>query len=246
MSTDQPHEETVKTRHERRRIQTRERIADTALTLFSERGYDAVTIAEIAEAADVAKQTVVNHFPAKEDLLLAWHRPVEADVIDLIDQLPLSTPLPEFLKEELPRMFAKLPETPKAPEGGGGRAAGPQGGGRAAAAPQGGGRAGGDPRLALLGAIIMKSPSIQDALRRRGSRYQEDLAAILSDRVPARLGPVAARALAAFILTTVTAMVEEAMRLRAGGQPAEQITAALTETVGRALDILDTGLSGSE
>ncbi|MFG1958665.1 TetR/AcrR family transcriptional regulator [Nonomuraea sp. NPDC049028] len=228
----------MKTRHERRRIQTRERIADTALTLFSERGYDAVTIAEIAEAADVAKQTVVNHFPAKEDLLLAWHRPVEADVIDLIDQLPLSTPLPEFLKEELPRMFAKLPETPKAPQGGGGRAAGdPQGGG---------GRAGGDPRLARVGAIIMKSPSIQDALRRRGSRYQEDLAAILSDRVPARLGPVAARALAAFILTTVTAMVEEAMRLRAEGQPAEQITAALTETVGRALDILDTGLGGSE
>ncbi|MEV1241788.1 TetR/AcrR family transcriptional regulator [Nonomuraea sp. NPDC050022] len=247
MSTDLPHEETVKTRHERRRIQTRERIADTALTLFSERGYDAVTIAEIAEAADVAKQTVVNHFPAKEDLLLAWHRPVEADVIDLIDQLPLSTPLPEFLKEELPRMFAKLPETPKAPQGGGGRAAGPQGGGRAAGDPQvGGGRAGGDPRLALLGAIIMKSPSIQDALRRRGSRYQEDLAAILSDRVPARLGPVAARALAAFILTTVTAMVEEAMRLRAGGQPAEQITAALTETAGRALDILDTGLGGAE
>ncbi|MEU7830828.1 MULTISPECIES: helix-turn-helix domain-containing protein [unclassified Nonomuraea] len=237
----------MKTRHERRRIQTRERIADTALTLFSERGYDAVTIAEIAEAADVAKQTVVNHFPAKEDLLLAWHRPVEADVIDLIDQLPLSTPLPEFLKEELPRMFAKLPETPKAPQGGGGRAAGPQGGGRAAGDPQGGGgRAGGDPRLARVGAIIMKSPSIQDALRRRGSRYQEDLAAILSDRVPARLGPVAARALAAFILTTVTAMVEEAMRLRAEGQPAEQITAALTETVGRALDILDTGLGGSE
>ncbi|MEV6153086.1 helix-turn-helix domain-containing protein [Nonomuraea sp. NPDC052129] len=248
MSTDQPHEETVKTRHERRRIQTRERIADTALTLFSERGYDAVTIAEIAEAADVAKQTVVNHFPAKEDLLLAWHRPVEADVIDLIDQLPLSTPLPEFLKEELPRMFAKLPEAPKAPQGGGERAAaGPQGGGRAAVDPQGGGgRAGGDPRLARVGAIIMKSPSIQDALRRRGSRYQEDLAAILSDRVPARLGPVAARALAAFILTTVTAMVEEAMRLRAGGQPAEQIAAALTETAGRALDILDTGLGGPE
>ena len=137
-------------------------------------------------------------------------------------------------------MFAKLPETPKAPQSGGGRAAGDP------RAPQGGGRAGGDPRLARVGTIIMKSPALQDALRRRGSRYQEDLAAILSDRVPARLGPVAARALAAFILTTVTAMIEEAMRLRAGGQSAEQVTAALTETVGRALDILETGLGGSE
>jgi AcrR family transcriptional regulator len=219
----QPQEETVQTRHERRRRQTRDRIAQTALALFSERGYDAVTIADIAEAADVAKQTVVNHFPAKDDLLLAWHRPVEADLIDLIDQLPLSTSLPEFLKDELPRLFAHLPETPEAPDGGDRRTAA-------------------DRRLAGVGAIIMNSPALQDALRRRGTRYQEDLAAILADRVPTQLGPVAARAIAAFILTTVTAMIDEATRLRGAGQSAEQITATLTDTVGRALDILDTGI----
>jgi hypothetical protein len=88
----------------------------------------------------------------------------------------------------------------------------------------------------------MNSPALQDALRRRGTHYQENLAAILADRVPADLGPVAARALAAFILTTVGAMIEEATRLRAAGRPAEQITATLTDTVGRALTILDTGL----
>jgi AcrR family transcriptional regulator len=210
-------------RHERRRRQTRDRIAETALTLFSERGYDAVTIAEIAEAADVAKQTVVNHFPAKEDLLLAWHRPVEADLIDLIDQLPLSMSLSTFLKDELPRMFAHLPQTPEGPAGADPRTAA-------------------DPRLANVGAIIMNSPALRDALRRRGTRYQEDLAAILSDRVPARLGPVAARAIAAFILTTVAAMIGEAMQLRAAGQSAEQVTATLTDTVGRALDVLDSGI----
>ncbi|KAA9166493.1 TetR/AcrR family transcriptional regulator [Amycolatopsis acidicola] len=223
-SGDRPREETVATRHERRRRQTRDKIAQTALTLFSERGYEAVTIAEIAETADVAKQTVVNHFPAKEDLLLAWHRPVEADVIDLIDQLPLSTSLPAFLKEELPRMFAGVP-----------------------AAPEGGGdpRAEADPRIANVGAIIMNSPALQDALRRRGGRYQEELAAILADRVPAHLGVVGARAVAAFVLTTVTAMVEEAGRLMAAGQSGEQVAEALTGTVGRALDILETGIGGS-
>jgi AcrR family transcriptional regulator len=210
-------------RHERRRTETRNRIADTALALFTERGYDAVTIAEIAEAADVAKQTVVNHFPAKEDLLLAWHRPVEADLIDVIDQLPLSTSLPEYLREELPAMFAHLPETPA--DGGDPRTAA-------------------DPRLAGVGALVMSSPGLQDALRRRGARYQEDLAAILSDRVPAELGPVAARAVAAFILTTVGAMVEEATRMRAAGRSAEQVTATLRDTVGRALDALDTGIGG--
>ena len=80
-------------------------------------------------------------------------------------------------------------------------------------------------------------------MRLRGSRYQDDLAAILSDRVPAHLGAVAARAIAAFILTTVTAMINEATRLRAEGRTAEQITATLSDTVGRALDILDTGIS---
>ncbi|MEV8633605.1 TetR/AcrR family transcriptional regulator [Streptosporangium sp. NPDC051023] len=219
----QPQEEPVRSRHERRRRQTRERIANTALAMFSERGYDAVTIAEIAEAADVAKQTVVNHFPAKEDLLLAWHRPVEADVIDLIDQLPLGTSLPEFLKDELPRLFAHLPEMPEAPDGGDPRTVA-------------------DDRLAGVFTVIQNSPALQDALRLRGSRYQEDLAAILSDRVPAHLGPVAARAIAAFILTTVTAMIDEAARLRAAGRSPEQIIAALTETVGRALDILHTGI----
>ncbi|MGW4644037.1 TetR/AcrR family transcriptional regulator [Sphaerisporangium sp. NPDC004334] len=218
-----PQEASAPSRHERRRRETKDRIARTALALFAGRGYDAVTIAEIAQAADVAKQTVVNHFPAKEDLLLAWHRPVEADLIDMIDQLPLSTPLPEFLKQELPRMFAHLPPLPEAPHGDDPRAAA-------------------DDRLAGVFAIIQNSPTLQDALRLRGARYQEDLAAILSDRVPAHLGPVAARAIAAYILTTVGAMIEEATRLRGAGASPERIAATLTDTVGRALDILHTGL----
>ncbi|MGW4476527.1 TetR/AcrR family transcriptional regulator [Nonomuraea sp. NPDC004354] len=233
MSTDasgadrpQPQQEGAPSRHERRRRQTRERIATTALALFSERGYDAVTIADVAEAADVAKQTVVNHFPAKEDLLFAWHRPVEADVIDMVDQLPLSASLPEFLKDELPRLFAHLPELPQAPDGGDPRTAV-------------------DDRLAGVVTIIQNSPALQDALRLRGTRYQEDLAAILSDRVPAHLGAVAARAIAAFVLTTVSAMVEEAARLRGAGRSPEQIVATLTDTVGRALDILDTGIGNT-
>ena len=47
----------------------RQRISDTAMTLFAERGFDAVSIAEIAAAAGVSKMTVTNHFPLKEDLV---------------------------------------------------------------------------------------------------------------------------------------------------------------------------------
>ena len=46
----------------------RQSISDTATRLFYERGFDHVTVDEIAEAADVGRKTVFNHFPRKEDL----------------------------------------------------------------------------------------------------------------------------------------------------------------------------------
>lgn len=50
--------------------QTRARIREVANGLFLERGYDAVTVAEVARAAGVSSVTVFNHFPRKEDLFL--------------------------------------------------------------------------------------------------------------------------------------------------------------------------------
>jgi AcrR family transcriptional regulator len=55
---------------ERKKRETRETIARTALRLFSARGFDAVTVADVAHAAGVSEKTVFNYFPAKEDLVL--------------------------------------------------------------------------------------------------------------------------------------------------------------------------------
>jgi AcrR family transcriptional regulator len=54
---------------ERKKGRTRELIADTALRLFIERGFDEVAVAEIAEAAEVDAKTVYNHFPSKPELV---------------------------------------------------------------------------------------------------------------------------------------------------------------------------------
>jgi AcrR family transcriptional regulator len=54
---------------ERKKQQTREEISAVATRLFVERGFEHVTIAQVAEAANVAKMTVTNHFPFKEDLV---------------------------------------------------------------------------------------------------------------------------------------------------------------------------------
>ncbi len=53
---------------ERKKLETRQAISNVATRLFIERGFDNVTVAEIAEAANVAKMTVFNYFPRKEDL----------------------------------------------------------------------------------------------------------------------------------------------------------------------------------
>ena len=55
-------------RRTRKRLATRQAISDVATRLFMERGFDRVTIDEIAEAADVGRMTVFNHFPRKEDM----------------------------------------------------------------------------------------------------------------------------------------------------------------------------------
>jgi len=58
----------VSDRRARKKAQTRAEIRRAAQALFAEHGFEAVTIADIAGAADVAVQTVFNHFPTKEEL----------------------------------------------------------------------------------------------------------------------------------------------------------------------------------
>jgi len=58
----------LKDRRARKKAQTRESIRTVAQRMFGARGFDAVTIADVARAADVAVQTVFNHFATKEDL----------------------------------------------------------------------------------------------------------------------------------------------------------------------------------
>jgi AcrR family transcriptional regulator len=69
---------------ERKKQQTRQLIADTAHRLFLERGFDAVTVAEVAREADVAEKTVFNYFPTKEDLFYSRLESFEAELLDAI------------------------------------------------------------------------------------------------------------------------------------------------------------------
>jgi AcrR family transcriptional regulator len=77
----------------RKKQQTRRHIADTATALFLARGYDAVTVDEVAQAASVSKKTVFNHFPAKEDLVFDRAAEREATLVAAVRDRPTGSTL---------------------------------------------------------------------------------------------------------------------------------------------------------
>jgi AcrR family transcriptional regulator len=78
---------------ERKKRKTRDAIAAVAMRLFAERGFDQVTVAEIARAADVAEKTVFNYFPAKEDLVFRAGEDRQAALIAALRERPAGASL---------------------------------------------------------------------------------------------------------------------------------------------------------
>jgi AcrR family transcriptional regulator len=73
---------------ERRRQETRVRIVDAAAELFAERGFDSVSVMEIARRAGVVEKTVFNHFPVKEGLVFDADPPMRAALLDAVRRRP--------------------------------------------------------------------------------------------------------------------------------------------------------------
>jgi len=77
---------------ERKKQQTYETVSEIAIRLFLEKGFDAVSVAEIAAAAGISKPTLFRYFPAKEDLVLhriADHEDEAARVVVESGEAPL-------------------------------------------------------------------------------------------------------------------------------------------------------------
>jgi AcrR family transcriptional regulator len=73
---------------ERKKRETREAIARAAWKLFTRRGFDAVTVADVARAANVSEKTVFNYFPAKEDLVFGAGMQRTAALIEAVRSRP--------------------------------------------------------------------------------------------------------------------------------------------------------------
>ena len=69
---------------ESKKLRVRQEIADKAMELFVARGFDRVTVAEVAQAANVSQKTVFNYFPTKEDLFFDEVPAREAALVDAV------------------------------------------------------------------------------------------------------------------------------------------------------------------
>ena len=69
---------------ERKKQRTREQIAETTRRLFVERGFERVTVAEIAREAEVSEATVFNYFPTKEDLVYWRLETFEEELLETV------------------------------------------------------------------------------------------------------------------------------------------------------------------
>ncbi|MEV5824553.1 TetR family transcriptional regulator [Spirillospora sp. NPDC052242] len=103
---------------ERKKLKTRRAIQDHALRLFTEQGYDATTVEQIAAAAEISPSTFFRYFPTKEDVVIddeydpvmaeAYRaQPAELSPIDALRTM-LAELLPELHGPDLEKLHARL------------------------------------------------------------------------------------------------------------------------------------------
>src|SRR3954451_20625285 len=130
---------------ERKKLKTRQHIAETARRLFTERGFERVTVAQIAREADVAEQTVYNYFPTKEDLVYWRLGCFEEGLLEAGPDREPGESMPSAFGRWLLAQRGLLGETPLSPE------------------------------LVALTRMISESPALRDRERQIFARYTGSL-----------------------------------------------------------------------
>ena len=202
---------------ERKKERTRQLIADTARRLFAERGFAAVTVAEIAREADVAEKTVFNYFPTKEDLFYSRLDAFEQELLDAIrEREPNETMLDAFGRFLLqPRGVLALGDS-----------------GDLHATEQ----------LLTITRVITESPALLARERQVFARYTEALAALLAEETGAPPGSVEPVVAATALLGAHRALIDYVRRRTLAGDSASAIGHGVRAEAKRALKLLEGGL----
>jgi AcrR family transcriptional regulator len=203
---------------ERKKQQTRQLIADTARRLFAERGFDRVTVAEVAREADVAEKTVFNYFPTKEDLFYSRLEDFEEQLLDAIRaREPGETVLTGFRGFLLQQRGIFDLEAH---------------GGDDEATRQ----------LRTVTRVITESPALLAREREVFDRYAAALAALIADETGSAPGDVEPHAVAAALLGVHRALIGYSRERALAGAPASRIARELRAQAERAFARMEDGL----
>jgi AcrR family transcriptional regulator len=201
---------------ERKKQQTRELIAETARRLFGERGFERVTVAEIARAADVSEQTVFNYFQTKEDLVYWRLGSFEEEMLATIRERErgesVLAAFGRFVRQ--PRGLLGTPD-PEARE-----------------------------QLAALTRMITDSPALLAREQQIFAGYTRSLAALIADELPADARDVEPWVAANAIMGVHRSLVGYSRRRIVEGARQSRLARDVRAHADRALALLEGGLGG--
>ncbi|MFF9981701.1 TetR/AcrR family transcriptional regulator [Streptomyces erythrochromogenes] len=197
---------------ESKKLRTRRQLAATALELFLERGFDAVSVADVAAAAEVSKPTLFRYFPTKEDLLLDRFADHQDEVARIVRDRPAGrTPVGAVHAQFLAALAERDPITGLCDH----------------------------PEVLAFQRLLYSTASLESRLSHYSDREVELLAAALeAESVP----PLAARLAAVHVVAVRHELGRENWRRLDAGQGADEAHAAAVADADLAFGMLADGL----
>jgi AcrR family transcriptional regulator len=202
---------------ELKKQQTRQLIADTAWQLFADRGFDRVTVAEVARQAQVAEATVFNYFPTKEDLFYSRLEAFGAGLLEAVAAREPGEPALAAVRRYLLGSGGLLAQI----------AAGD------AEALQ---------RLRTVSRVIAASPSLLAREQQAIARSTDALAELLAAETGAPTDDVTARVAANALLGVQRTLVDHVRRRVLADDQPERLADDVRELGRRAFALLERGL----
>jgi AcrR family transcriptional regulator len=201
---------------ERKKARTRRGISEAAIALFLERGYEQVSVAEIAEAAEVSKRTLFAYFPTKDDLVLHRFADHEDEPARVVRDRPAgAAPLDALHGHLRAALERRDPITGLCDE----------------------------PGVVRFYRLLLDTPSLSSALVRYQSGGEDALASALHAAAPAVARPeLTARLAAGQILIALRTLAHANQTRIAAGRAADDLAAEATAEADQAFELLRTGL----
>jgi AcrR family transcriptional regulator len=198
---------------ERKKQQTRELIADAARRLFADRGFDAVTVAQVARAANVSEVTVFNYFATKEDLFYGGMQFFEEKLLDAVRERAPGESVLEAFRRPVLEGFKRLAADERAR------------------------------MITTVGKLISASPALEAHEREIVARYTRQLADQLAKEAGAKPGNVEAIGIANALMGVQRALVSYVRSSILAGRRGDQLVADARSQALRGFGRLEKGLA---